>query len=254
MGRRTLLYAGLVLAVLAAATGMAAHGMDFEVTADFYGKYIWRGQNLVDDPVLQTGISASYADLTAAVWGNLDLTNVNGNSGDFSEVDYSLGYSGSLSQFEGLGYSLGLIYYDFPGTVVKDTTEVYWGLTLDVPANPSLTFYHDVDEADGTYIALAVGHSIEQIAKLGPETPVGVEVGASVGWGSGSYDKYYWGIEQGKLNNLALFISFPADFNGWTIAPSANYVTLLSDDIRDSDAYGTDSDFFFAGVSCSKRF
>ena len=28
----------------------------------------------------------------------------------------------------------------------------------------------------------------------------------------------------------------------------------ISDDIRDTDAYGTDSDFFFAGVSLSKKF
>ena len=248
------MYAGLVLPVWAADTGLAGHGVDFEITADFYGKYIWRGQNLVDNPVLQTGISARHEGLTAAVWGNLDLTNVNGNSGDFSEADYSLGYSGPLSQFEGLGHSLGLIYYDFPGTVVKDTAELYWGLTLDVPANPSVTFYHDVDEADGTYIALAVGHSVEQIAKLCPETPVGMEIGASVGWGSGSYDKYYWGIEQSKLNDLALSASFPLGVGGWTVTPSLNYVTLLSDEIRGSDAYGTDSDFFFAGVSCSKRF
>ncbi len=248
------MYAGLLLSVLAADTSLAAHSIDFEMTADLCGKYIWRGQNLVDDPVLQAGISASYHDLTAAVWGNLDLTNVNGNSGDFSEADCSLGYSGSLSQFEGLGYSLGLIYYDFPGTAVKDTAELYWGLTLDVPANPSVTFYHDVDEAGGTYIALAVDHSVEQIAKLGPETPVDMEISASVGWGSGSYDKYYWGIEQSKPNDLALSASFPLGAGGWTVTPSLNYVTLLSDEIRGSDAYGTDSDFFFAGMSCSKRF
>jgi hypothetical protein len=41
---------------------------------------------------------------------------------------------------------------------------------------------------------------------------------------------------------------------GWTVAPSLNYVTLVSDDIRDTDMYGTDSDFFFAGVSLSKSF
>lgn len=41
---------------------------------------------------------------------------------------------------------------------------------------------------------------------------------------------------------------------GWTVAPSPNYVTLVSDDIRAIDIYGTDSDFFFVGVSLSKSF
>lgn len=49
-------------------------------------------------------------------------------------------------------------------------------------------------------------------------------------------------------------VSFPMEVGSWAIAPSLNYVTLLSDDIRDIDAYGTDSDFFFAGIGLSKSF
>ena len=233
---------------------IAEDKIDFEITADYFGKYIWRGQNLSDDPVFQPGLSASYKGLTAAIWGNLDLTNINGNSGDFSEVDYSLDYSGAIPGIEGVGYSVGVIYYDFPGTMVKDTTEVYWGLNFDLPLSPSITVYHDVDEAEGSYVSLAFGHSIEKIAELGPDLPVGMEIGASLGWGSGSYNKYYWGTDQSKLNDLAFSVSFPIEIAGWTVAPSLNYITLLSDDIRDTDAYGTDSDFFFAGISLSKSF
>jgi len=233
---------------------IAEDKIDFEITADYFGKYIWRGQNLSDDPVFQTGISAGYKGLTAAIWGNLELTNINGNSGDFSEVDYSLDYSGAIPGIEGVGYCVGVIYYDFPGTIVKDTTEIYWGLNFDLPLNPSVTVYHDVDEAEGSYISLAFGHSLEKVAKLGPDLPVGMEIGASLGWGSGSYDKYYWGTDQSKLNDLAFSVSFSIEIAGWTVAPSLNYITLLSDDIRDTDAYGTDSDFFFAGISLSKSF
>jgi hypothetical protein len=42
--------------------------------------------------------------------------------------------------------------------------------------------------------------------------------------------------------------------DGWTLAPSLNYVTLLSDDIRATDAYDSASDYFFAGVGLSKGF
>lgn len=72
------------------------------------------------------------------------------------------------------------------------------------------------------------------------------------GWGSASYNKYYWGTDQSKLNDLTFSVSFPVEIAGWSVTPSLNYVTLLSDDIRDTDAYGTDSDFFFVGVSLSK--
>lgn len=244
------------LSVLVCGTGVAFGDseVDFEITADFFSKYLWRGQNLNDDPVFQTSFNVSYRSLTATIWGNIDLTNYNGNSGDFYELDYCIDYSGKISGIKGVGYSLGASYYSFPGTKVKDTTEVYAGLSLDLPLRPSVTFYHDVDEAEGTYISLALEHSIERIAELGADMPVGMELGTSLGWGSGSYNKYYWGTDQSKLNDLTLSASFPMEIGGGTLAPSLDYVTLLSDDIRDTDAYGTDSDFFFAGISFSKRF
>lgn len=249
-----LIVIGLIMSLFGGAEASAEGGIDFEVTADFFGKYIWRGQDLNDDPVFQPGLTANYGGLSAAIWGNLELTNINGNSGDFSEIDYSLDYSSAVPGMRGIGYSIGAIYYDFPGTKVKDTTELYWGLKFDLPLSPSITFYHDVDEAKGTYASFALGHSIENIVRLGPDIPIGMEVGASLGWGSGSYNRYYWGTDQGKLQDLAFSVAFPMEIAGWKVAPNLNYVTLVSDDIRDTDVYGTDSDFFFAGISLSRRF
>ncbi len=242
------------LLVFVANDALSKDAIDFELTADFSGKYIWRGQNIVDDPVFQPSVTASYNNLTATIWGNLELTNINVNSGDFSEVDYSFDYSSDIPGIEGIGYSVGIIYYDFPGTDTKDTTEVYGGLNSDLPFEPSVTIYHDVDEAEGSYILLAAGHSIEKIIEVCPEIPLGLDIGISLGWGSGSFNKYYWGTDQGKLNDLAFSVSFPFEISGWSLAPSLNYVTLLSDDISDTDTYGTESDFFFAGISLSKSF
>jgi hypothetical protein len=232
---------------------IAEDKIDFEITADFFSKYIWRGQNLDDDYVFQTGISAGYGGLTAAVWGNLELTNINENSGEFTEWDYSLDYSGDVPGVKGIGYSVGVINYHFPG-VVGDTTEIYGGLNFDLPLSPSITFYYDVDQVDGTYISFAVGHSIEKIAELGPDMPIGMEIGASLGWGNSSYNKYYWGTDSGKLNDLAFSVSFPVEIAGWTLSPSLNYVTLISSDIRNTDAFRTESDYFFTGISLSKSF
>lgn len=244
---------GLVAAV-GYETAAAENGIDFEFTSDFFSKYIWRGQNLDDDPVFQPGLSVSYKNVTASLWGNFEFTNINGNSGDFTELDYSLDYSGTVPGIEGLGYSIGLIYYDFPGTAVKDTTEAYLGFSFDLPLSPSLTIYHDLDEAEGSYVSLAFSHSVEKIAELGVDTPIGMELGASLGWGSGSYNKYYWGTDQSKLNDLTFSASFPFDVAGWTVVPSLNYVTLLSDDIRATDAYDTASDYFYAGIGLVKKF
>ncbi len=245
---------GLSMLVCGIGTVLAEGEIEFEITADYFGKYIWRGQNLSDDPVFQPGLSASYGGLTAAIWGSLETTNINGNSGDFSELDYSLDYSAAMPGLEGVDYSIGVIYYDFPGTKTKHSTEVYAGLSFDLPLSPSVTLYRDVDHIDCTYISLGVGHSIEKIAELAPDMPVAMEIGASLGWANDTYNKYYWGTDQSKMNDLTLSVSFPVEIAGWTVTPSLNYVTLLSDDIRDADTYGTDSDFFFAGIGLSKSF
>ena len=254
MDRKKILMSAFAVLMCSAIAVFGSDKADLEVTADYNGKYIWRGQNLNDDPVFQPGFSISYGNLTTGIWGNMDLANINGNSGDFSEVDYSLDYSATLPGIEGVGYCVGVLYYDFPGTLTKDTTEVYLGFNFAVPLNPSITVYHDIDEAEGSYVSLAVSKSIERICELSNELPVGLDIGASLGWASGSYNKYYWGVDQSKLNDLAFSVSFPMEIAGWTMAPSLNYVTLLSDDIRDTDTYGTESDFFFAGVSVSKSF
>ena len=77
---------GFVVLACSSSVSLAAEEVDFEITADYFGKYIWRGQNLSDDSVFQPGLSIGYSNLTAGIWGNMDLTNINGNSGDFSEV------------------------------------------------------------------------------------------------------------------------------------------------------------------------
>ena len=69
-------------------------GIGFELTADYFNKYIWRGQNLDDDRVFQPGLSAAYGGLTVGIWGNMELTGINGNNNQFTELDYSLDFIG----------------------------------------------------------------------------------------------------------------------------------------------------------------
>ncbi len=226
----------------------------FEVTADYFGKYIWRGQNLSDDPVFQPGFSMTMGGFTGAIWGNLETTSINKEGGEFTEFDWSLDYSGDVPLVDGVGYSIGVINYKFPS--LEDTTEVYLGFGLDLPLSPSVTVYWDVDDIKGTYASAGLGHSIENIAELGPDMPVGMDIGLSLGWGSASYNRAYWGppVRSAKLNDLALSVSFPVEIRGWSVAPSLNYVTLVNGKVRDSDAFRPESDYFFAGISVSKGF
>lgn len=236
---------------------------EFEFSTGYFGKYIWRGQNISDDPVFQPDFSGSYKGFTAGIWGNLETTNINSNSGEFTEIDYYIDYSSDVQGVDNLGYSVGMITYEFPvNGSADDTTELYAGVSLDVPANPSVMFYRDVDEAkDGTYISVGLGHSFEDVFKLAGDTPVGMDIGATLGWGNTSYNKFYWGAKPngkkigGEMNDLVLTVAFPFELAGLSITASANYVTLVGDDIRKTDTYGRGrDDSFVAGIGFSVGF
>src|SRR3972149_8340130 len=98
---RKLVYAAIFLGMVFcwASSVLAENELGFEIISDFFSKYIWRGQNLNDDYVFQTGGTVNCGNLSAGIWGNLDLTNINDRSGDFSEVDYFLDYSDDLPGF-----------------------------------------------------------------------------------------------------------------------------------------------------------
>lgn len=207
------------------------------INADFYSKYIWRGQNINDDNVFQPSVSVTVDKSTAGLWANLALTSINNNSFEFTESELWLEYTDSIVGLDGLAYTLGVINYHFP-SVVGDTTELYWGFSLpELPFSPSITVYHDIDVIDGTYVSVGGSYSIEKFFELSESLPVGLDFSASIGWGDSDYNNVYWGINDGKVNDLTLSLSFPMQLGGWTFAPSFNYVTLISDDVRKSDSF-----------------
>jgi hypothetical protein len=254
---------GILLLIASTTTVYAEDVVEFEFTAGYFGKYIWRGQNLSDDPVFQPDFSGSYEGFTAGIWGNLETTNINRNSGEFTEIDYYIDYSVNVQGVDNLGYSIGMITYEFPIDGSADnTTELYAGVSLDVLANPAVTFYRDVDEVKGgTYISLGLGHSFENVFDLAGDTPVGVDIGAILGWGNTTYNKSYWGAKPngtkigGEMNDLVLTVGFPFELAGLSFTASASYVTLVGDDIRKIDTYGRGrDDSLVAGIGFSVGF
>jgi Bacterial protein of unknown function (Gcw_chp) len=250
----------VVLCVAVALFGITTVGLaegegdvTFGVGADFMSKYVWRGQNLVDDWVLQPNVSASYQGFTASIWANSDMTGDSADDWELTELDYTIDYSGTVPGADGIGYSVGAIHYYFPGG--EATTELYWGFSFDVPASPSVTVYHDVDVIDGTYVALGFGHSFEDIEDL----PFGIDLSANLGWGDCKYNDGYWSTLTmpsigSELNDLVLSAAFPFEVGGVSVTPSVSYITLLGSDVKDSEAYHADSSMVVAGIGFAKEF
>ena len=82
---------------------------------------------------------------------------------------------------------------------------------------------------------------------------MGLDLGASIGWGSASYNKFYWGPDKSELNDLVLSAALPFEIAGIAVTPSVNYITLMGDKIRQPNAYGN-NDMWVFGVGFSKEF
>ena len=197
----------------------------------FFSKYVWRGLVLTDGPVWQPSVTAEWQGLSLNVWGNLDFDDVNHLSGEFNEVDWTLGYE---HQIVGpLSGSLGLIVYEFPNTAFKTTTEITTGLALDVPLAPSLTAYFDVDQTDGVYLLAEVAHSIE-LPKFAENVTAAVDLGAGLGWGSAKNNASYFGVKSAAVTDYYLSVGLPiAIGDHLTITPSVKYTSIVNGNLRE---------------------
>lgn len=243
----------LVIALLVMCAGgvSLAEGVGVDFTTDFYSKYVWRGQNIVDDWVVQPGVSTTIENVTLGIWGNVDMTEENSEEWNFTEVDYYVDYSASLT--DGIGYSIGYIYYDFPRSEAE-TQEIYGGLSFDTVLSPSVTWYYDIEDVEGSYVALGLGHSVDEFAKLSEDTPIGLEVGLNIGWGDSDYNAAYFPTANAGdgMNDLTLSFAFPMELGSWSVTPSLTYVTLLDSSIASSK--GDDDQLFFAGIGLGTSF
>lgn len=250
MWRNRALWCGVVMVSWMVSPVLAGDDLTVGVAADFFSQYVWRGQNVVDDGVIQPDVSVGYKGFTGSIWANADTTGDVVDDWEFNEIDYAVDYSNAVPGQEALEFSVGLIYYDFPNTAFDATSEFYAGLSADVPFSPAVRWYYDFDEASGSYIQFSIGHTIEKIKEWREDCYCGVQAGASVGYGTAGYNEFYFGADDGALNDLTLSAGLPFCIGSLTILPSIAYSTMLDDDVRGPD----NSDNLWGGVGVSYSF
>ena len=244
----------VLVLTLIAGTAVAEEEKTFSagVSAGYYSKYIWRGQNVNDTSVFQTNVSGSAYGFTGAIWSNIDLTNDSqfapGNAGEFSEIDYSLDYSHSFSK---VGISAGVIHYLFPNTSSQSTTEIYGGVSFALPLSPKITWYRDVNLIKGSYVQITAGHSFEKIAKWNDDYYIGLSLNGSLAWAGSGYNSGYFGIDETKFNDLTIGVGVPFNLKHVTVTPSVNVSTMLDEEIGNA-TYERNNVWF--GVALSKSF
>jgi hypothetical protein len=163
------------------------------VEAALVSSYVWRGQVLNNDFVFQPQFTISQYNVSFNIWANYDLgKSYNNVQGDLSEIDLSLAYTLPLN-LNDVSFDVGAISYQFPGngdSQAESTLELFAAahvLTFQDYFIPSVTFFGDVKEVDGTYILF------DFVAPYQVSDYLSVEAGFSAGWGNTRYNDVYFG-------------------------------------------------------------
>ncbi|MBN2808401.1 MAG: MipA/OmpV family protein [Deltaproteobacteria bacterium] len=233
--------------------------VDAEVLA--VSKYVWRGLEVNEDPVLQPSLTVAYGGFSFNLWGNMDLTDFGedecvytsdckSRAGQFTEIDLTLDYSHSFDKFT-LG--AGIISYQFPNwDESEDTHEVYLAFSYDCLLAPALTLYYDFDEVDGFYANFSIGHSFALSEK------VGLDLSASLGYGDSDYNAAYFGVDESALVDANGSIALPFQVSDKiTITPILSLSTVVDSDLRDSVKSNSCCDHetnLYGGISIAMSF
>lgn len=225
MKKLTVLLAAALL-FAGATSALAEIKVEGSASVSVFSDYIWRGANFTGDAnmVVQPSVTVGTGGFSVNWWGNM-----NENTGELDEVDFTLDYSTELGP---LAVSVGNILYNVDGA--SDTNEVYLAVApTTMPLDVKLSYFYDYDEFEVSYLTLALGKSFD----------IADKTSLSLGAAAGYFDFDY-------LNNAELTASLSYAVNDQlAITPSVLYSTPLSDEAKDAL-----DDEFVAGLTVALSF
>jgi uncharacterized protein (TIGR02001 family) len=145
MKKRKLLLTGIVALLFIAATQVKAQNEEpkskFNVGADLYSNYVWRGTKFGSGPSFQPGVKFVAGGFTLGVWGAFDASG-------YAETDPYLSYAFPF------GLSLGLTDYYYPALKLFETSDTAGSHALElnggfVLGGLSLSANYIINEAGG---------------------------------------------------------------------------------------------------------
>lgn len=153
-----------------------------------FNKYVFRGYELsAGSVVIQPSAGITYNGFSVSFWGNIDSEeNTTQNfvpdrpdERSFNETDLTLSYTYAIDKLSLTG---GYIYY---GTkYATETEELFVTVGYDTLLSPTLSVYRDITEYPGTYVSVAIAHSVPLVKEIT------LDLDASAGYFMGDND--YW--------------------------------------------------------------
>jgi len=186
--------------------------------------YIWRGVELNSEGVFQPDVWFSAFGLGARIWGNLDLSDIHDERGEFNEFDYECFYSFEVDE---LSATLSYVYYHYPLSDYEKSQEITAQLSWGAPLSLNLQASYDFDLVKGTYLKPSVSYAVE--AGFITITP---EVG--MGWASANSNESNFGVDRDGLSDLTAGLEVSADLiAGFYLALHGEYYVLVDNRLRE---------------------
>ncbi len=185
--------------------------------------YVWRGWVLHDGACTQPDLWVKAGDFTVTSWLNVRHSPMGDSR--LNEHDLIVDYSHDVRR---VTLSAGWTNYRFFGAESGRTNEFYAGLRADVPLQPGVVVYQDVQEGDGTYVSLSAGQ----------EFPLGTRVTGTTQLAIGYNDHQY--IATSGFSDVALTfkVSLPVASARMALQPTLTYSRSLMPDVFPSRLYG----------------
>jgi len=254
-------------AVLIAGACAGARGAQVELGGELEmsvrSDFVWRGEVISDDPVIQPAAMVYADNLSAAARGTWALSSDDDDTWD-SRGDLVLDYTAAWRKQLLSAGAIAYIYHDSGVGSQDDTFEAYLGYSVDVPTLPAVTVYYDFQEIEGWYAEFSVGHSF----RLGSDR-LSLDLGASVAAADEEYVRNVFVVpadedtgfegaraEEAGLVDLELSARIVIKLEErFAVTPGYTYSCLLDSDLRDvADAAGMDTDSSIVSVTGSMYF
>ncbi|MBU1419082.1 MAG: hypothetical protein KKD01_04355 [Proteobacteria bacterium] len=224
-------------------------GLTANLNVSFYSQYVWRGLELSKDSlVIFPTATIGYKGFALNLWVDLDTDFNNPPPGKDSEAklqetDLTLTYNNTISPLK-LDYTLGWIYYDtdgFYGDSPTHNQELFANLALDLPLNPTVGVYSEIETGSAWYTSFNLSHSFNVYKDWS------LDVG---GWVSYLYNKAedFSAFHDG---NLWTGLTIPLN-SYFSVTPKIQYSFPLSSDSDDrlkaNSFNGNDAQFLYGGI------
>ncbi len=243
---RSLIFAAIALVMVMGIAPAASAEVEKSASADasVMSNYVWRGQKLSDDWVVQPSVTFGYGGFSANLWANYD-----GDVKELTETDLTLSYAFG---FDKVGFEVGYIYYALDS--IPDTQELYASVGVDVVLQPSLTLYYDIEEGNGGFLVLSIGHSfaLAQDISLDLGASAGVNLDNKI-MGAGEDGNEFSGLYNGELSAS---LTIPLN-EAISITPMVAFSFPLSDDAEFAIAnasFDGDEEIVYGGVNVGISF